>query len=141
MHLALCVSLKDVRGTDQVQLFLRALAAADVAARGLKRERVTRYPCVAANEHNVNGTKFQLHPRFRTEILTGAPHRAKPPGFSPPHCNLEDRTSRGVIRVQKFFRFRQKRGPEKLDRFAYLFVRDLFQGTLACSAPHRYSLA
>ena len=55
VHLAMGVSLKDVRGTDQVEFLFHTLAATDIAASGLKRESVTRYPGVGADQHDIDG--------------------------------------------------------------------------------------
>lgn len=99
VHLTLGVSLKDVRSTDQVEPLFRALAATNVAAGGLKRERVTRHACVAPDQHDIDGAEFHLHPRFWAEILAGASHRTEPAGFGPPHGNLEDLASRGIVRA------------------------------------------
>jgi hypothetical protein len=70
VHLALSVALKNVRGADQVKFLFRAFAAAEVAARGLKRKRVARYPCVVADQHHVDGAKFSIRvsgPKYSRE--------------------------------------------------------------------------
>jgi hypothetical protein len=131
---ALGVSVKDVSSADKIELFFDALASANIAAFGPKMKSVAGNSRIGTNHYDIDRAELQLHSRVRTEIFSGAAQRTQTPGFGAAHSNLKDRASRRVIRIQQIFRLSEKRGPEKLNRFAYLLVRQLFQGDLSHTA-------
>lgn len=73
---------------------------------------------VVSTEHDVHRAQFQLHARFRTEVLARAAHRSQPSGFTAVHGNLKYSTTRGLEIIQLFLGFSQKSSPEQLDGLA-----------------------
>jgi hypothetical protein len=136
-QLALGVSVKDMSGADKVEFFFDALAAANIAAVGPKMKSVAGNSCIGTNQYDVDRAQLQFHARVWTEIFSRAAQRTQAAGFGAAHGNLKNGASRRVIRVEEIFRLSEKRAPEKLNRFADLLVRQLFQGDLSYTATMR----
>jgi hypothetical protein len=136
-QLALGVSVKDVGGADKVEFFFDALAAANIASVGPKVKSVAGNSCVGTNQYDIDWAQLQFHARVWTEVFSRAAQRTQAAGFGAAHGNLKNRASRRVVRIEEIFRLSEKRGPEKLNRFADLLVRQFFQGDLSYTATMR----
>jgi hypothetical protein len=134
---ALRIPVKDVGGADKIEFFFDALAAANIAAVGPKMKSVAGNSRIRANQYDIDRAELQFHSCVRTEIFSRAAQRTQAAGFGSAHGNLKNGASRRVIRIEEILRLSQKRGPEKLNRFADLLVRQLFQGDLSHTATMR----